>query len=270
LDHDVKNDVTHVRFQSRHIAPPNASVTHAARLIDPRFWSRYNPELFSKSYRIQYDSIFIQDRYADPDPHPNNDDPNGDDGQGGWEGHFFESAQVTFDSVPLLTGRTVLNVKMDVKRNDGAGHAVERQPRDTGNSNDSFGSASCVYSLHEALTNNVLCFLSPSGPDVDSGPGPTTDNAGFYNVVLAKAKGAHERASAKLPDKDELSNLPNVYVGDMVGTTRVQENDTIITCTAGKRVRFSKECFFSAEQNAIALPVWSLGIISGLIRLIAR
>jgi hypothetical protein len=161
---------------------------------------------------------------------------------------FFESAEIDIANIPVLKGRVVLNIKFEVspdkpdnkvspdqalapkkKQKNGEKNKGPAAKSTEKSSDLETGTVTCEYFLHEALTNSVLCLISPSGPDVDSGP------EGIYQVCL----------------ENDAAGKP------------------CVTSTAGKHVRFSPECYFAEEQNAIALPIWSMAITAGLVRSVA-
>jgi hypothetical protein len=193
---DGKN-VTRFHAVVTHPARSDETIEKIAREIDPRNWSKNFPQLFSKAYRVDKDAPY-RDRFQDPDP---KDDETGKS----FTGVLFEDASIDLAAVRVLRGRTLLNVDFSVSEKD--------------------GEVGCKYSLQEALSNHVLCLVSPSGPDVDSGP------EGVYKVKLTGKKpnqkvisraGKDVRFSSKCHFSDEQNaiSLPLWSLSIIAGLVR--------------------------------------------------
>lgn len=250
------------RFQAQIVAETDSDTTLAqvANLADPRHWSQFYPNIFTKSYRISKGAVppyqdLCRDRFLNPDPlEP--DPSQGVDGTGSWSGLFFEKAEIDLQSVPVLSGGNVLQVTFAVTPGDpdaydhsahsarvaqlrdiSSGKIVPENVRENAEKVSDpkvSGTVRTDYSLQEALWGSVLFFVSPSGPDVDDGI--AANRQPLCSISLTKKKNA----------KDSTPNR--------------------ITITAGKNVRFSEEASFAEEQNAFALPLWSTAIIAGLVK----
>jgi hypothetical protein len=224
-----KDGVT--RFKATITGETQTDLAKVVNLADPRRWTLHYPSLFAKAYRIATNGTprythFCTDRYLDPDP-LDPDPHGGDSGNGGWKGLFFEKAEIDLQNIAILKGRNVLDMEFVI----GPDH------------NHDGDMVSLKYSLVEALSNNVLWFSSPAGPDVDSGV--DDDQKAICTWHLGKIKKSERKVKKSETGKADTRSLK---------------------VSAGKHLRFSPQACFPEEQNAFALPLWSASIIAGLVK----